>query len=216
MSDWLQQARRRALQYWAEDGLPDLYTGALLLLFVGLQAGGERLFPAAWRGAEQGVALVVLVLGTLLARPVLRVLKQRITYPRTGYVAYRTPSLAEQRQGLFFTVGLAVVLLALAVLTPDWPTPAALWLTHGVFFAITAALAARLGLPRYWGYAALLLLAAGFYTLTWETWPTAWHDALAAGLPTLALLGLVMLLSGAWTLARYLQRYPVWSGEAES
>jgi hypothetical protein len=89
------EVRRHALDYWNADGLPTIFRAASYLLFGGLYATLISLFVVI-RDAELGMVLFFLGLpaaafaGAWFAYrsdDAVEWLKQRLTYPRTGYAA---------------------------------------------------------------------------------------------------------------------------------
>lgn len=90
MHDPVKDATRRTLRYWYVDGLADMAAGLILILsavYYGLLFlfGNSR--PTALAiGIGQPI---LLVLAIWLAPRLVARLKERITYPRTGYVTYR-------------------------------------------------------------------------------------------------------------------------------
>ena len=88
----IQTAEQRASRYWFADGLSTLVTGAAMLL-IGLFLGSHNHQPKpVYVVLELGVIGLYLVL-MIGQRPIVDWLKERITYPRTGYV--RPPDCAE-------------------------------------------------------------------------------------------------------------------------
>ncbi len=212
MADLLHQARRRALQYWAEDGVPDVYAGLLFLLFAGLR------LLAQWADLRQQATLramaffgsmAVLLAGALLGRFIIHAVKQRVTYPRTGYVAYTTPSPRERRRQMAFTLLLALLLVGFVLFMPHAGLRFRMWTLHLVLFLVFAALSWPMGHPRYAFYALLVPLLAAGYHLTWAHWPSHLRPLLTYGEITFLVLGVVMMLGGALTLTRYLKAHPI-------
>jgi hypothetical protein len=88
----------------------------LLGLYFGLQAVlpedspvGSMLSPAM---------LLVFVIGGLTARSLIGKLKERLTYPRTGYVAYRQPTKRRRWLTLGVAFGMAMLVSALFASAP--------------------------------------------------------------------------------------------------
>jgi hypothetical protein len=89
----LDRAERRARQYWYDDGLNEIALGC-----VGMAVGILFLAEAVGllgSGASSIGLVAVVFLGVYLARGLVRVGKERITYPRTGFVRYRRPVRAK-------------------------------------------------------------------------------------------------------------------------
>ncbi len=204
MADEIQRSQLRALQYWYVDGTFEMGMGGLCLLlaayfyFQDVLRGtlvGEMLAPA--------FLLVVIGGGWLINRFVRRV-KERITFPRTGYVAYR--SRQETRRGvrIAFAGGLGMLIAAfigwLVVHSPsalDWMP----LLTGFLFGVVLLLFAWRIRLGRF-SLLALLSLALGIALsiLNMEEWSgvTLYYGA----------MGLLLVLTGACVLRSYLRQNP--------
>ena len=90
----LTEIERRPQRYWNADGIPEFLMGLLWMVWGGAWLLGEHiprggLYTTFWLVAPAALALsgVAVVWAT-------RRLKARITFPRTGYVAWREPSRA--------------------------------------------------------------------------------------------------------------------------
>jgi len=90
--DQLHQIARRTERYWFEDGIWEIGFGlifALLALFYWITSLSD------WTGPRSFILLILqmgVFIGALfIMGRVVKTLKERITYPRTGYVAYRRP-----------------------------------------------------------------------------------------------------------------------------
>jgi hypothetical protein len=198
MDPQFDEAPRRAGRYWYEDGLVEIGTGLLFLLLAGLFAV-EALAPAGalppWFSAA-GIPLIILG-GIVLLGLGLGALKRRLTYPRTGYVAY--PPTRPIRKALAAiiggTVGLLLVLLLLA--HPEWlkALPA---VQGAAVAAVWLLLSLRMGVPRM-AMQGLLALAAGV---------AASLAGLQTSLATASVFGAAgvgSFTSGVFVLVRYLQ-----------
>jgi hypothetical protein len=85
----LNKTHLRTIQYWFEDGIVELGIGGLFLLlgiYLYLQATLEIRFLAE---LLSGAFALVFIGGWYLAGRFIRSAKERITFPRTGYVAYK-------------------------------------------------------------------------------------------------------------------------------
>src|SRR5215212_191695 len=79
----------RTIQYWFEDGIVELGIGSLFLLlgiYFYLQATLEN---KVWVEQLSASFALVFILGWYLIDSFIRSAKERITFPRTGYVAYK-------------------------------------------------------------------------------------------------------------------------------
>lgn len=204
MTTKLDDMVRQTQRYFYDDGLVEAAVG-LLFLAVGLV-----LF--AWRNIGDSTSLTVFLAlaipaltlgGAWLLKRGVQAAKERITYPRTGYVAYRPGEPAVGRWlGLF-----AAVLVALAILfLPNQYNQTQL-AVGALLAAILAYLGYTVGLWRFYLVAALALAvglgSAGLLD----------DELIGTGL-TFGLAGLALLLTGGLALARYLYRHPQADEEA--
>ncbi len=209
MNDTIQATRRKVRRYWTDDGLPDLYLGLGFALY-GLLSWWAVTQSARWVVFLQSLFLPVWIgLGSLA----LRSLKERVTYPRTGYVRYADPPRRRTARRIMTALALgavlALVLLAQVALKRGPAADAAFaWLLPVLFFLGLGAVAWHQGSTRYALYA-LVAIAVGATA-------AAGLDGLAAmdrravlwGVPLFLILGAVMSLGGTWRLVRYLHRHP--------
>jgi hypothetical protein len=198
MKDSLQDAAARTRRYWFVDGLNEMVGGGTILVIAALNYFLDQVSQQPWARLAT-VAFFVLVVGTLVgARWLIVLLKERITYPRTGYVAYRTQS-APQRRRRSLIIGVAAGLLGAA------SAMAGMILQANVFYIGVGLLVAlvtlykggQYGLVRFYilaGVAVLLGWLIGVLNLAME----------AALLVFLGGLAFSWMIAGAITLARYL------------
>lgn len=193
----LGRAMRRPWQYWYQDGLGEIAMGAMFAA-LGLEFLLEsRLPPGPLLTLVSMFGPLVAVLGmSLLARRVVGAVKARLTYPRTGYVAYRkrTGSRLAARLALGLAMGALVGTLAALPTLLVW-IPAIIGLIIG---AVHFYGAYRLDLPRFY-----LLAAASAALGTLVSLGTL--GDLPGGAAYFIGIGLADILSGAVTLAAYLR-----------
>jgi hypothetical protein len=104
----LKALAERPARYWNEDGLPELVMGALWIFYAGLYLAGMGLRPGLIRTAFWIVMSPFLPAGMFfVAIWGIKRIKERVTYPRTGYVNSLIPRSA-------WAVGIVVSVLALA------------------------------------------------------------------------------------------------------
>lgn len=196
IEEWL----RRPQRYWYVDGLSEMAVGGVFLL-VALSSLEAWLVPP---GAVQNWILAILqplvvIGGVLGARVLVRYLKERITYPRTGRVDYPKPSPA-RRWLMRALVGLIAFGIAFLVVHIG-KSAGERWLpmVSAFFIAFVTALGWRLHLMR--------MIWLAFYILGVGVVLTMWP--LASPLDALAFFGLVgvgWLISGGVTLLCYLRQ----------
>ena len=205
MQDPLLEARARVLRHSYADGLTEIAAGILPLSGAGLLLGPH------WvpKGSPQyqifaWTYIVLFCTFVLFQQRILQAVRERFTYPYTGYVTYREPGKALQ-----LGVGTVAALLTIAAFVvsfrfhgrmagwEDW-LPALIGVPWGAWLVVVGL---RVGLPRFVLVGALsIILGLGV--------SFAWPD-LDMGLTVyLAGMGCALLLSGAITLWRYVHTPP--------
>lgn len=197
----LRDLEQRPQRYWNADGIPELVMGLVWMLWGVAMLVGEAL-PAG-RG-QQGYWMVmpaILVLSGFAANGLTKRLKERLTYPRAGYVTYREPGRSARLLGAGVAI-LAAATLAFLIITGrqgglEHAAAPAIGLILSLAFLVAAL---RQRAPQYLalaGVALMLGLAFGALRLGWDA--INWM---------LVLLGAAGALLGAWRLARFLRHNP--------
>jgi hypothetical protein len=205
MSDELSKPQRRALQYWYVDGTYELGFG-LFCLILATYFQIERLLEGSWLSAVADASLVLVFLGGgALIRWLTRKWKERVTFPRTGYISYRRET--GLRRGVRIALGLFVGLLigaTVAVLvTQPFQDFDIMPLVSGLLLGVVLAILAwRTSLPR-------LYLLAAFSTGTGLALAFARLGNYTALSLYYLVLGLGLIASGLVTLVRYLRNNPL-------
>jgi hypothetical protein len=181
MTDNISYLTRRARGYWYADGLAEIGSGILLMLLSipyllwGLAPQGSAMAKLASSGKD-----VVLLLGLVVLFMIVQGIKQRSTYPRTGYVEDQRPGrkqiLTASIIGVAGVLVFAGLMIAGILLFPVFRLGlfnilAYLPTIFGFIFAlIQVVLGFRTGLKRFYvlaGMAALtslgLVMSAHFY-----------------------------------------------------
>ncbi len=196
---------RKTRQYWYEDGLAELLIGVFFLA-VGLLLLADWTTPASapWKWIYAPSFMLAAIIGLLVGRRAITWLKERITYPRTGYVTYHRPPQAARRRRAVIAgaIGAAVSLALVAILMyrQEFGRVAPLLLGLGVALLLLR-FASYTGLPRFYVLSALSL-AAGI-GLAWLSQDMSLTIGLYYGL-----LGMALAISGAYTLSCYLHAIP--------
>jgi len=196
--DDVDRAAQRAQRYWFDDGLAEIAIGAILVS-IGLLFYAEAVLPPEILppGFSSLGLLVVLFGGWWLAGRFVRAAKSRLTYPRTGYVAYARPR--RRRLGAAAVVGaviaaLTVVLFAMAPTSLAWlPTLQGL-----IGAAFAAYVGYRFGLTRFYALAVVSVLIGTSASLA------GLGNELGDAVYYLA-IGLAFIISGLLTLYAYLR-----------
>ncbi len=200
-ADQIGQVMRQTQRYWYEDGFNDMGFGAFILA-IGLLFVVQALTPPGsplWLVWGLGGPLLI-VAGGLVVSKVVRTLKERITYPRTGYVSY------ERARGTARVVRLLAAALIAATVSAGIIVVQKNWLTVPVIFgfvymAVFSFVAYRFGLRRYfvlalWSLALGLALAS--LGLTTDQAGAIFHVGTGAAL----------LIAGWLTYRRYIASAP--------
>ena len=202
MKDDVEKIVKRTYRYHYEDGLVEIGLGILLtasgLLFFTWQALQE----GGLLGGALAVAAALLVIGGVYAiRWAVRRLKEQVTYPRTGYAAYREgePSVA---RWVILVVVMGVVLAGLVL--PEALERMAL-MEGALLGAVVAYIGYRVGVTRFYLLGVLILLVGVAATVLFS-------DDLLGSAVTFGGSGLLLLLSGLAVLASYLRRHPERNG----
>ena len=199
MNDTIKETMQRTYRYLYDDGLMEIAAGLLLLASALLFLIWHYLQAQPWLSALFAAGLLVVVLGgALYLRSAVAGVKERVTYPRTGYVAYReeTDPAGARWLLLLATGGTAIVLLFLPA------TFSQMVVAEGIVTAVMLALLGRrLALTRFYLLALLALLLSGIIA-GWQR-----SDLLGSAL-FLGLTGLLLAASGLLALRRYLQQHP--------
>jgi hypothetical protein len=117
MDDPIRQAERQAQRYWYVDGLSEIAAGGVILVIALYYAVLGWVAPLGVSGWLMTVGqLMVLILSTVLARIVVLALKERITYPRTGYMVLRRGSQPKRILLSLLAATLAIIIALVATL----------------------------------------------------------------------------------------------------
>lgn len=193
MTDQNEMARKTR-RYWYEDGFAEIGLGLLFGALGLVFALEDSASPGAVRIAAVVVLTLLMFVGALVVRRAIRMSKERLTYPRTGYVAYRRNSSTNRTilAVLVIVGGTAISFGASAA------TPARILALHCLTLgAVLLVPAYRFGLRRF-NVLAAVPLAAGIAAEALGA-GTIGGSGLACG-PT----GIAIFLSGVWTLRSYL------------
>ena len=192
----LNKTIRRSTQYWFDDGLVELLMG-ILFAVIGLLFWWQTTVSSFESAIVSALALpVIIIAGSLLLGAALRWLKQRLVYPRTGYITYQKPT-KKQRNLSWILGGLIGVLVALTITQLDLSELTAAFIGTGIAVGLFM-LGFRIGLIRFhllavWSVAVGVVIS--FLGVA---------DTLAATL-ALGLIGFGLIVSGGFAFWRYWQ-----------
>lgn len=213
MNQDFNEIQQRVRHYWFKDGVGEIAVGGLFLMlslyFAGHYFAGTRFLPPVWNAPlyiDLGLAFLLLI-GIVLTRKIIAVVKMHITYPRTGYVEYYIESKSSLATRIaIFVAGTLFVLVLIAI--GRW-VGSFKWIPAflGIFFGgLLIFLRTRtFGLKRFNYHASLsVLLGLG---LTFSSMPIP-------GLSVYyAVFGVWLLIWGIWILAKYLRENPLPDGD---
>ncbi len=194
---------RKTYRYYYDDGLVEIAIG---LLFV---AVGLILF--AWQSIDYSplVAivvvmglLVVVIGGAYLTNWLVREMKKRITYPRTGYVAYRH---GEPSKGRWFIPLAALALVVVSLFLPDSFTRMSA-IVGAILGAVLIFIGYRVSLPRFY-IVGIIALVSGVALSRSDA-----AEFIAVAL-TFTIAGGALFLAGGFALISYLRDHPRPNGE---
>ncbi len=193
----LRDLESRPQRYWNVDGIPEIIMGLTWMvwggaLILGRQIDHESAYKAYWL-----VVPPLLAVSGFAGQWLTKKLKERYTYPRTGYVVYKEPSPKLR----YLTAGVAVVVAAAlaALIVTGRSEGVRMTITPGVGVVISLALLVASMRQKAAHLLALagvsLALAAAAAALRWN----------ADGMSGLFVgLGLASALVGAWRFRQYL------------
>jgi hypothetical protein len=205
MNEDLKTPQRRAIQYFYSDGSFEFGFG-LLCLVLGIYFFVENRLQGTWLAVLADSLLVFAVVGgAFLISWLVRKWKERVTFPRTGYIGY--PRIYGLKRGWRSLIGLVAggVLTAAAVflLVNEDVRVSIMPLLTGIVFGIVMIFVGwRTSLPRFYIQAVLSMLAGiglAFSTLGNYVGLAAYY----------LVIGLILLISGAFILRKYLRQNPV-------
>jgi hypothetical protein len=187
-------AQRRAKGYWFVDGVAEMAGGVAILLCGGL------LWAAVVTGIEWlgMAAIAVLIAGFPVSAWIVRTVKERITYPRTGYVGYPSPSRTRMFAAGAIGFVVAGLLVPIQVAARGGEVSVVVLATGAAIAASTALRAWRPGAPRFYVVAAALFVAAGILASN----GTGVQEGIGL---MLGFYGATLMASGTLTLMHYLR-----------
>ena len=206
--DPLQHAFDRSQRYWASDGIPEIVMGGFWLLW-GTLLLLPILFPNTTLLRNMSIIFVAaMVLPALLMKPLIHRWKERVTFPRTGYIELRQPSKS-LRYGIVIIA--FVIAFAIALLIRVEERTYREWLPLGMGLLLAAGL-----LYSSWKMRSLrlALFSAAVAGVGIVASILRLHQDLSFAVIILA-AGVACVADGLLTLRSYLRAHPVPSGEAQ-
>lgn len=199
----LKDVEKRTYISYHQDGLIDIFIGTYILLFATAILVNNILDLSTW--------FVIPAMFPALLVPIWIALKKRITVPRIGYVKFKA-SGANKVTAVFIgtlVAGVFTFFLFAFVSTQTWALELRnIIIQNGVLFIglgtfiISSLFGYTIGLKRLYGYGVLALILFGL--LYFITFPFEY---------VLFAIGLIIIIYGVILLTRFMQRYPIRSGE---
>lgn len=204
--DKLHSLSKQTTQYWYQDGLTEILM-SLVSFLLAVYFLLELLLP---EGSFLHIILIIIFISLILISSrlinnMISRLKEKITYPRTGYVSYRIPSKKQKKlQIISSTLVIAAILLILVLFAfyqgPFPWIPAVTGCLLGVFTILL--ISPRTGALRFYllGIGSILL-GIGISLLGFENLLGLFIFYLFASIG--------LLLSGILTLIKYIRGNPL-------
>jgi len=206
MQSNLSDVEQRVKRYWYTDGIGELIGGGMFILlgiyFAAQQYYGEN---SLFSGLLQGGLVILLIGGMAIGRWLIKALKSRLTYPRTGYVEYRVDRQNSNRRRVIVAV-VAALVAAFSLVFAERVVSflnLTLALTGILVGAILIFLQGRgSGLERFYVLGGMSIVLG--IALSLSGLPDGYGLGLFYGL-----MGFAYIISGGMVLRRYLQENPL-------
>ncbi len=202
MKNNIDKVIQRTHRYWYEDGLNEIAAGCMFVacgLFLLMM---RFLRPGSPLACVVAVGLTGLVaFGGLAVSKAVKAAKNRVTYPRTGYVSYRRPGSSGRPWIIGAGVGIGLAMLGIGlskVHAPTWLMSMAM--VQGLIIgAALLYMGHRLGLARFYVLAFLSALTGAVVALNG-------FDETLGSAAYFGEMGFVLTASGLFTLRAYLSQ----------
>jgi FtsH-binding integral membrane protein len=199
----IEKIEKRTVQSFYDDGLTEISLGLIFLLLGGYffaQAAAPE--GSALSSALSVLFVLVIVSAGFLVSRILRFLKRRITYPRTGYIAFKKKEPSSKRRAATMIVG-GIIGASFATLYGLSPSFKALFpALNGLLFAVAVLLiAGKIGLARFY------ILSAASAVIGLAVTAAGVGDIKGISL-YYGLFGAAVTLSGLAALVVYLRKSP--------
>jgi MFS family permease len=199
----IEKIEKRTVQSFYEDGLTEIALG-LIFLLLGAYFYATTVVPegSSLGAILTGLFVLVIVSAGFLVNRLLRFLKRRITYPRTGYVSFKKKEPSRKRRVATAIVAM-IISAGLAALYGMSPSIRLLLpAVNGLLFAVAVLLFAnKVGLIRFF------ILAAASAVIGLAITAAGIGDTEGISLFYL-LFGGAAIISGLAALIVYLRRNP--------
>ena len=206
MQSHFTEVEQRVRRYWYTDGIGELIGGGMFIVlgiyFAAQEFLGENSLIS---GLLQAGLVIVLIGGMALGRWLIKALKSRLTYPRTGYVEYHENPQGKNRRRILVAL-VAGMVTAFSLVFVKKLTPLlnlTLALTGILVGAILIFLQGRkAGLERFYVLGGISIVLGVALSLS------GLPEGYGLGL-FYSVMGLAYLVSGGIVLRRYLLENPL-------
>lgn len=126
MNNTIENTIQRTRQYWYIDGFSEILTGIIFILLGAINCISGIISPSIGSAAMVGIGYPLIILGGMFGGRVwVRSMKEKVTYPRTGYVKYIQPKRSSRTRRMItaFFVAIAVSIITMVIskgLDPFW------------------------------------------------------------------------------------------------
>ncbi|MDO9088390.1 MAG: hypothetical protein Q7U53_19460 [Anaerolineaceae bacterium] len=191
---------RNTRRYWYVDGLAEI-AGGLVIFFTGLS---YWLVYSMENSAFKYLLLiiaqpVVIILGAYLVRLILPIIKEKLTYPRSGYLTFKKPDRNKRMRRALFAGLIASIIAALVGMVYNGLPQRFIPLFSSFFLTVFSIyIGYQVAVPRFYWTGLLILILGG--VISWLN-PTG-------ALPYMLLfsgMGTLWIFSGLITLFHYLR-----------
>ena len=200
--------QRKALQYWWIDGLAELAFAlemiVISLYFVLL----PQIHSESWRVIAASVGMPIVFLVTFYsAGKLVFYIKERITFPRTGYVRYPKRKAVSRRRRVIVGAVIGLTTAVAVNLSREFLGENAQWIvTSTIMMMAMIYIGYLVGVYRYFVIGVLTFLWG--IVMIWMGMPDGYEYACLFGG-----IGLINLVFGLVVFLKYLRRYPNVEGE---
>jgi hypothetical protein len=206
MQSNLSDVEQRVKRYWYTDGIGEL-TGGGMFILLGIYFAAQQYFGehSLFSGLLQAGLVIFLIGGMSLGRWLIKALKSRVTYPRTGYVEYHVDPQSTNRRRVIVAVVAGLVAAFSLVFAKRIASflNLTLALTGILVGVILIFLQGRgSGLERFYALGAVSIVLGTALSLS------GLPDGYGLGL-FYGLMGIAFVISGGIVLHRYLQDNPL-------
>ena len=208
MKDNVSDVEQRVKRYWYVDGFGELVGGGGMCLILAVYFSAQQYLgdDSLISGLLQASLVLVLLGGMFLVRRLISAAKLRVTYPRTGYVEYRTSEKNRLVTGILSGVVGMVMAMTFIFIVRQFNQIDAMVAVSGVVMGIILLVKQvwTTKVKRFYILSAMALIYGA--VLSVSGFPRGYNLGLFY-----ALMSLSFVISGGLTLKKYLDENPLQS-----